>query len=155
MLSSRWRVLVKTFLSEASKYVTAREVGDDEDEETLCGVVGCGHVSRTRAGDLTHKHHKHGHRSPWSVRLEGTVCPFCGLDCRSILRVRNHMTHSARCATHTMSLPVLDETTQEEVDRAAAAEQRRARSVGIHWGRGEPSFHVPFAVPDGGPIVID
>ena len=75
---------------------------------------------------------------------ESSLCPTCGVDFRSRLRLMTHLERGALgCVLRFRlgALPEISEERAEQLRQADAAEFRAARRLGKHWSKADlPAF---------------
>ena len=108
-----------------------------DDEEWMC--LTCFACFSTEGRVAIHRAHAHDVSCALRERVRGSVCPFCGNDYRSRLRLRTHLIRGARsCVEQAMSLPILPLDVCEEEQRKERGEASAARKAGINPLKGPP-----------------
>ena len=147
---SQWRSLVQKFQTTAAKsegdFLNAcRSVGvqipdhdsyEGADEEWMCG--DCGKCFSTQAMVWSHRAKMHGYRDPTRLKVAGAICPNCGVDHRSRLRLRRHLHRTQSCLDMVAELPDLAPEQLAEEEAMEAAQTKAAKRAGERPDAGPP-----------------
>ena len=134
-----WKSLVALFVRRAGRVcdLCTSESGSESEGASLCSE--CCRVFPTVSVLVSHRTRVHGHRNPFSIRVQGTVCLRCGVDFRSRPRLIAHLGKVRECGQLALEFTILSEASQHEADATDAEAFRAASRAGRHPLAGPPA----------------
>ena len=134
--------MLRDFAADGAELGGDADIGQasSTDGEFLC--VDCGHEARTLARLKLHRLRVHGVRRAARQFVVDSVCPACGGDFRSRLRVLKHLERGASACQAALAsgrLPVFSAEAIAAADATDALARRAAKDRGVWPESGPPA----------------